>query len=141
MAVVFGLLQIMEISTAKTGKHGHAKCSITGICQLTGKKVEDSQPSHAHMYAAEIKKTEYTLTYLDEAANEVQCLDQNQQEVTLPLTGCPVEEKLKTEYDPNDADNEIIVTVITAPTFQGANVDSLKKNEMVVSFKKQKCQD
>ena len=33
--------KIIDITTSKTGKHGHAKANITGIDIFTGKKVMD----------------------------------------------------------------------------------------------------
>merc|ERR1712183_1039858 len=37
--------KVAEVSTCKTGKHGHAKCNITGIDIFSNKKYEDSIPS------------------------------------------------------------------------------------------------
>lgn len=37
--------KVIELTTSKTGKHGHAKANITGTDIFTGKKVIDISPT------------------------------------------------------------------------------------------------
>ncbi len=43
--------QVVDYSTSKTGKHGHAKAKIVAIDIFTGKKYEDVQPTSHNMNA------------------------------------------------------------------------------------------
>jgi len=49
----------MEISTSKTGKHGHAKANITGIDIFNGRKYEDCVPTSHNCEEPILKRLEY----------------------------------------------------------------------------------
>lgn len=53
--------RVTEMTTAKAGKHGAAKASISGVDIFTGKNVEDSCPSTSNVEVPIVKKNEYTL--------------------------------------------------------------------------------
>jgi translation initiation factor 5A len=56
--------KILEISTAKPGKHGHAKCTFRGRDIFTGALVEDSHPSSHNMEVPVVRKTEYDVSHV-----------------------------------------------------------------------------
>ncbi|PMD15277.1 eukaryotic translation initiation factor eIF-5A [Hyaloscypha hepaticicola] len=56
--------KILEISTAKPGKHGHAKCTFKGRDIFTGAIVEDFHPSSYNMEVPVVKKTEYDVLHV-----------------------------------------------------------------------------
>jgi len=62
--------KVVEYSTAKTGKHGHAKASITAIDIFTKKKMEDSQTTSHNVDVPNISRTEYSIMSID---NEGYC--------------------------------------------------------------------
>jgi translation initiation factor 5A len=51
--------KVMDISTSKTGKHGHAKANITGVDIFTGKKYEDSCPTSHNVEVPNISRIEF----------------------------------------------------------------------------------
>merc|ERR1712014_572856 len=66
-----------EVSTSKTGKHGHAKAHIVALDIFTGKKLEDLCPTSHNLEVPFVKRTEYQLLNADASTGEVSLLTES----------------------------------------------------------------
>merc|ERR1711874_614161 len=112
----------VEVSTSKTGKHGHAKAHIVAIDIFTGKKMEDLCPTSHNLDVPVVKRTEYTLLTADENTGEVSLLCEDgstKDDLNLPtftLVGEPTDDdkKVTDEILKAQADGKGITVIVLA---------------------------
>ncbi|KAI0537696.1 putative translation initiation factor 5A [Xylaria digitata] len=112
--------KIVDMSTSKTGKHGHAKVHLVATDIFTGKKLEELCPSTHNMDTPNIVNEPFTLIGLADG-DHLDIMDndgityQNQ-----PIPGGELGERITKlfkedgEYLPEHAEKDIVVTVTRA---------------------------
>jgi len=97
----------IEVSTSKTGKHGHAKAHIVALDIFTGKKYEDLCPTSHNLEVPFVKRAEYQLLTADADSGEVSLLlesGETKDDLNLPTfvqQGEPTDEDKKVVEDIN----------------------------------------
>ena len=56
-----GRRQVIDVSTSKTGKHGHAKCHFVAADIFTNKKMEELVPASHNNDVPHVNRQDYTL--------------------------------------------------------------------------------
>jgi len=115
--------KIVEMSTSKTGKHGHAKAHIVALDIFTGKKYEDLCPTSHNMEVPFSKRTECQLLGADAVSGAVGLLlesGETKHDLNLPTfasTGEPTDEDKKVSQeilDGQERGDDVFVVVLSA---------------------------
>merc|ERR1712176_1257632 len=102
--------KIVEMSTSKTGKHGHAKVHLVAIDIFTGKKLEDLCPSTHNMDVPVVRRRDFQLIGMDD---EFLSLMDDSGDTREDLK-CPEGTVGDEIRDAIDNEKEILVTVLSA---------------------------
>jgi len=79
--------KVMEMTTSKTGKHGHAKVKFVGVDIFSGKKYQELMASTHNMPEVIVTKAEYTVLDINDDNGLMQLVDDKNQsgpELHLP---------------------------------------------------------
>ena len=119
--------KVVEVKTSKTGKHGHAKCNITGLDVITGKKYNEVHPGHITLVSFEQKRTEYEVSHVsgDKGQTQVHVLDAEGatlefQEFYGEDKGSKLEHEVRQLVEESETNSKFyIIGVLTAPCGAG----------------------
>ena len=101
--------KVVEVTTSKTGKHGHAKANITGLDIFTNKKYMDISPTSHNMVAPFVHNNNFTLTDIQDGF--VSLMDDNGEiREDLKLPDGELGEKLTKELEDDTKEVTVIVT-------------------------------
>jgi len=103
--------KIVEMSTSKTGKHGHAKVHLVALDVFTGKKYEDICPSTHNMECPVVRRTEYQAVSLEDGYLTLMDVDTSVLRSDLKLPGGTLGEDIKTKINNEES---FLVNVLCA---------------------------
>jgi len=105
--------KVVDVTTSKTGKHGHAKCHFVAIDIFTGKKMEELCSSSHNMDVPNVTRTEYTLIDVnDEGFVSLMSEDgDTREDLSLPKHDDSLAKQIKDDFD---AGKELLVTIMGA---------------------------
>ncbi|KAI7859142.1 eukaryotic elongation factor 5A hypusine, DNA-binding OB fold-domain-containing protein [Circinella umbellata] len=102
--------KIVEMSTSKTGKHGHAKVHLVAIDIFTNKKLEDLSPSTHNMDVPNVTRREYSLINIEDGFLSLM-LDDGSTKEDVKVPDNEIGEQIQDDFDEG---KELLVTVVSA---------------------------
>ncbi|CAH8252248.1 unnamed protein product [Arabidopsis lyrata] len=104
--------KVVEVSTSKTGKHGHAKCHFVAIDIFTSKKLEDIVPSSHNCDVPHVNRTDYQLIDISEDGYVSLLTDNGSTKDDLKLpTDDTLLQQIKSGFDDG---KDLVVSVMSA---------------------------
>jgi len=103
--------KIVEMSTSKTGKHGHAKIHMVAIDIFDGTKIEDICPSTHNMLEPIITRPLYQVVGIDEDDKDVDLMKDDGDTFSIKCTDDDVFDDIKRYFE---EDGGCMVTLVTA---------------------------
>jgi len=102
--------KIVDMSTSKTGKHGHAKVHLVAIDIFTGKKMEDISPSTHNMDVPNVVRAEYQLVDIDDGFLNLMTQDGTPKDDVKVPEG-DIGKDIQSAFDNG---GELLVTIVSA---------------------------
>jgi len=102
--------KIVEMSTSKTGKHGHAKVHMIALDIFTGKKLEELCPSTHNINVPNVTRKDYQLLNIEEGyASLMDDMGETKEDLKIPddVVGNEILQKFENG-------TSIVVTVLSA---------------------------
>lgn len=103
--------KVIETSTSKTGKHGHAKVHLVGSDIFTNKKYEEISPSTHTLQVPVIQRQDYMLLYISDDGYASLLTKKNVQKDDIKVPEGEIGDSIRAMYDAGD---EAIITVLAS---------------------------
>ncbi|XP_064610474.1 eukaryotic translation initiation factor 5A-1-like [Liolophura sinensis] len=108
--------KIVEMSTSKTGKHGHAKVHLVGLDIFNSKKYEDICPSTHNLEVPIIKRKDLQLVDINDGYMSLMD-DNGETREDLKLPEDDLGKEIKEKYE---NDEQILITVVESMGLEAA---------------------
>lgn len=105
--------KVVNVSTSKTGKHGHAKCNFTALEIFNNRKYEDIVPSTHGTSVPFVSRKEYTLLDISEDGF-VSLMEESgdvRDDIKLPTYPEDLADQMRTQFDDG---KQLVATVLKA---------------------------
>ncbi|WFD06903.1 translation initiation factor eIF5A [Malassezia vespertilionis] len=102
--------KIIDMSTSKTGKHGHAKVHLVATDIFTNRKYEDISPSTHNMDVPNVTRREYQLINIDDGYLNLMSNDGNSKDDVKVPEG-EIGDQISAEFDEG---KDLMVTIVSA---------------------------
>jgi len=120
--------KIVEMSTSKTGKHGHAKVNLVGIDIFTGKKYEDICPSTHNMMVPNVTRKEYALMDIsDDGFTSLLDEDKNETRDDIKLPAGDLGADIKKKFDDEENLKMTVLKAMGEEAIMGYKVENDSK--------------
>eukprot|EP00042_Codosiga_hollandica_P022702 m.85919 g.85919 ORF g.85919 m.85919 type:complete len:161 (+) comp50894_c0_seq1:797-1279(+) len=103
--------KIVDMSTSKTGKHGHAKVHLVALDIFTQRKYEDLCPSTHNMYVPNVTRRDFALNNIEDDGFLDLMDDEGNTRSDLKLPEGDLGDQIKAAFDNGDS---ILVTALAA---------------------------
>jgi len=101
--------KIVDMSTSKTGKHGHAKVHLVALDIFTGKKLEDLCPSTHNMDCPIVIRREYQLLDISDDGFLSLMNDDGDTKDDVKMPEGEVGEKIKRLFKEEEKDTNVVI--------------------------------
>ncbi|KAI3389479.1 hypothetical protein SNEBB_004217 [Seison nebaliae] len=95
--------KIVEMTTSKTGKHGHAKVHLVALDIFTGRKHEDICPSTHNMNVPNVSRTELQLINITDDGFCSLMLDNGDTREDIKLPKNELGDEIQTKFDKDES--------------------------------------
>jgi len=120
--------RVIDVSTSKTGKHGHAKVHMFAVDIFTGKKYEEVCPSSHNMDVPNITRKDYQLNDIDHDGFLELIDDKGELKKDVKLLEGEEGDSLREAFKQSQADNTTInVNIISAMGFEAVGSFKVEK--------------